>query len=133
MNVVNDGFFPLSSGKLSMDTDRRRLCASSRRRVPAPMALTGAERMARLRERQRAGEEPVRFRRPKDRRSRPQQWKEAVDTLMDCLDAWQNWRDNLPAGVADSAVAERLDTILELRDLVEQLEAAELPRGFGRD
>jgi hypothetical protein len=52
---------------------------------------------------------------------------------MDCLDAWQNWRDNLPAGVADSAVAERLDTILELRDLVEQLEAAELPRGFGRD
>ena len=89
--------------------------------------------MARLRERQRAGEKLVRCRRPKDRRSRPQQWKEAVDTLMDCLDAWQNWRDNLPAGVADSAVAERLDTILELRDLVEQLEAAELPRGFGRD
>ena len=89
--------------------------------------------MARLRERQRAGEKLVRFRRPKDRRSRPQQWKEAIDTLMDCLDAWQNWRDNLPAGVADSAVAERLDTILELRDLVEQLEAAELPRGFGRD
>jgi hypothetical protein len=97
------------------------------------MALTGAERMARLRERQRAGEKPVRFRRPKDRRSRPQQWQEAVETLLDCLDAYQDWRDNLPAGVADSAVAERLDTILELRDLVEQLEAAELPRGFGRD
>jgi hypothetical protein len=30
-------------------------------------------------------------------------------------------------------MAERLDTVLELRDLVEQLEAAELPRGFGRD
>jgi hypothetical protein len=97
------------------------------------MALTGAERMARLRERQRAGEKPARFRRPKDRRSRPQQWQEAVNTLLDCLDAWQNWRDNLPAGLADSAVAERLDIILELRDLVEQLEAAELPRGFGRD
>jgi hypothetical protein len=97
------------------------------------MALTGAERMARLRERQRAGEKPVRFRRPKDRRSRPQQWQEAVSTLLDCLDAYQGWRDNLPAGVADSAVAERLDTILELRDLVEQLKAAELPRGFGRD
>jgi hypothetical protein len=89
--------------------------------------------MARLRERQRAGEKPVRFRRPKDRRSRSQQWKEAVGTLLDCLDACQDWRDNLPAGVADSAIAERLDTILELRDLVEQLEAAELPRGFGRD
>jgi hypothetical protein len=35
--------------------------------------------------------------------------------------------------VADSAIAERLDTVLELRDLVEQLEAVELPRGFGRD
>jgi hypothetical protein len=97
------------------------------------MALTGAERMARLRERQRAGEKPVRFRRPKDRRSRPQQWQEAVGTLLDCLDAYQNWRDNLPVGVADSAIAERLDTVLELRDLVEQLEVVVLPRGFGRD
>lgn len=78
------------------------------------MALTGAERMARLRERQRAGEKSVRFRRPKDRRSRPQQWQDAIDTLLDCLDAYQDWRDNLPAGLADSAVAERLETILEL-------------------
>jgi hypothetical protein len=29
--------------------------------------------------------------------------------------------------------AERIDEALELRELVEQLEAAELPRGFGRD
>jgi hypothetical protein len=55
------------------------------------MALTGAERMARLRERQRAGEKPVR----KDRRSRPQQWQEAVRTLLDCLEAYQDWQDNL--------------------------------------
>lgn len=75
----------------------------------------------------------MRFRRPKDRRSRPQQWQEAAGTLLDCLDAYQEWRDHLPAGVADSAVAEQLDTALELRDLVEQLKAAELPRGFGRD
>ena len=97
------------------------------------MALTGAERMARLRVRQRAGEKPVRFRRPKDRRSRPQQWQDAVAVLLDCLDAYQDWRDNLPAGVADSTIAERLDAVLELRELVEQLVAAELPRGFGRD
>ena len=89
--------------------------------------------MARLRQRQRVGERPVRFRRPKDRRSRPQQWQEAVATLLDCLEAYQAWRDNLPAGVADSAIAERLDTVLELRELVEQLEAADLPRGFGQD
>ena len=68
------------------------------------MALTGAERMARLRERQRAGEKPVHFRRPKDRRSRPQQWQAAVGSLLDCLDAYQNWRDNLSAGVADRAL-----------------------------
>ena len=97
------------------------------------MALTGAQRMARLRARQRAGEKPVRFRRPKDRRSRPQQWQDAVTVLLDCLDAYQDWRDNLPAGVADSTIAERLDAVLELRELVEQLEAVELPRGFGRD
>lgn len=89
--------------------------------------------MARLRERQGAGEKPVRFRRPKDRRSRPQKWQEAVAALLDCLDAYQDWRDKLPAGVADSGIAERLDTVLEMRDLVEQLEAVELPRGFGRD
>jgi hypothetical protein len=56
-----------------------------------------------------------------------------LGTLLDRLDAYQDWRDKLPAGMADSAIAERLDTVLELRDLVEQLEAAELPRGFGRD
>jgi hypothetical protein len=63
------------------------------------MALTGAERMARLRERQSAGKKPVRYRRPKDRRGRPEQWKDAVATLLDCLDAYQVWRDNLPAGL----------------------------------
>ena len=61
------------------------------------MALTGAERMARLRVRQRAGEKPVRFRRPKDRRSRPQQWQDAVAVLLDCLDAYQDW--SIPAYV----------------------------------
>jgi NAD(P)H-dependent flavin oxidoreductase YrpB (nitropropane dioxygenase family) len=97
------------------------------------MALTGAERMARLRERRQAGELPARYRRPKDRRSRPQQWHDATSTLLDCLDAYQVWRDNLPVGLVDSAIAERLDAVLDLRELVEQLEAAELPRGFGGD
>jgi hypothetical protein len=35
--------------------------------------------------------------------------------------------------MADSAITDRLDAVLELRDLVEQLDAAELPKGFGRD
>jgi hypothetical protein len=39
-----------------------------------------------------------------------------------CLPGWRT-----------STIAEGLDVVLELRDLVEQLEVAELPRGFGRD
>lgn len=123
----------VASAKDRKGTRSRPHYASSRDGGFAAMALTGAQRMARLRDRQRVGERPARYRRPKDRRSRPQQWQDAVDTLLDCLDAYRVWRDNLPPGVADSAMAERLDAVLELRDLVEQLEAAELPRGFGRD
>jgi hypothetical protein len=56
-----------------------------------------------------------------------------VDTLLGILDGYQDWRDNMPAGLADSATAQRIDDVLALRDLVEQLQAAELPKGFGRD
>jgi hypothetical protein len=101
-------------------------------------ALTSAERMRRLREKRKAeaADKPpvvIRYRRPKDRRSRPDQWADAIDTLTDCLDRYQEWRDNLPASLADSALAERLDAMLEWRDLVDQLSLADLPRGFGRD
>ena len=37
------------------------------------------------------------------------------------------------ASLVDSALADRLDAVLELRELVEQLDAVELPKGFGRD
>ena len=40
------------------------------------------------------------------------------------LDRYQEWRDNLPASLADSALAERLDAMLEWRDLVDQLSLA---------
>jgi hypothetical protein len=35
--------------------------------------------------------------------------------------------------LADSGLADRLDELLQLRVLVDQLDAAELPRGFRRD
>jgi hypothetical protein len=75
----------------------------------------------------------VRYRRPADRRSRPQQWADAVQTLADLLDRFQEWRDNLPSGLADSPTAAALDAVLELRGYVEELQAVELPKGFGRD
>jgi len=96
------------------------------------MALSDAQRAARYRAKRKEGVRPVQYRRPADRRSRPQKWADAVKTLSDLLDDYEAWRDNLPESLAESATAERIDE-LELRDLVEQLEAAELPRGFGRD
>jgi hypothetical protein len=97
------------------------------------MALSDAERAARYRARRNAGEKPVRYRRPADRRSKPQQWDDAVSMLLDLLDGYQDWKDNLPPGLAESATADRLDEVLALRDLVEQLQGVELPKGFGRD
>jgi hypothetical protein len=56
-----------------------------------------------------------------------------VQTLADLLGRFQEWRDNLPASLANSATAEALDAVLELRGYVEELQAVELPKGFGRD
>jgi hypothetical protein len=68
-----------------------------------------------------------------NRRSRPEQWADAVQTLADMLDQFQEWRDKLPSNLANSATAEALDAVLELRGHVEDLQAVELPKGFGRD
>ena len=59
--------------------------------------------------------------------------RDAVGTMLDILDDYQDWRDRLPPGLADSPTADRLDEVLALRDLVEQLQGVELPKGFGRD
>jgi hypothetical protein len=74
----------------------------------------------------------VRYRRPADRRTKPQRWTDAVETLLDVLDRYRAWRNNLPAELADSALAEQLDAVLELRERVKQLEAAVLPKDLGQ-
>jgi hypothetical protein len=104
-------------------------------------ATTPAERSAAYRARRKAtaadvpAEPPViiRYRRPADRRSRPEQWADAVQTLADLLDRCQEWRDKLPSSLTNGATAEALDAVLELRGHVEDLQAVELPKGFGRD
>jgi hypothetical protein len=104
-------------------------------------AATPAERSAAYRARRKAtvADAPanspvvVRYRRPADRRSRPEQWADAVQTLADLLDRLQVWRDKMPSSLANSATAEALDAVLELRGQVEDLQAAEVPKGFGRD
>ena len=95
------------------------------------MALTNAERQARYRERRKAGESRLRYRQPSDRRSRPQQWDDAVQTLLDLQDQYRAWRDALPESLAGSATGELLEQVCDLDLSV--LEAVEPPRGFGRD
>ncbi len=104
-------------------------------------AATPAERSAAYRARRKANaaDAPtkppvvVRYRRPADRRSRPERWADAVQTLADMLDQFQVWRDKLPSSLEASPTAEVLDAVLELRGHVEDLQAIELPKGFGRD
>ncbi len=95
-------------------------------------AMTAAERQARFREAHAGGATPkIRYRRPNDRRSRPQRWRDAVTELLTLQEEYRTWLDALPDNLADSAVAEALRAITEI-DLAE-LESIEPPRGFGRD
>jgi hypothetical protein len=93
--------------------------------------MTGAERQARYRASRADGAPIVRLRRPADRRSRIQRWRDAVSTLTTLQAEYAGWLDALPDNQRDSATAEALQTIVEL-DLSE-LRTIEPPRGFGRD
>jgi hypothetical protein len=96
-------------------------------------ALSGAERQARYRARQQAQQATpvIRYRRPADRRTRPQRWREAVAELMALQAEYAAWADAMPDGLRDTATAEALQAIIEL-DL-EALADIEPPRGYGRD
>jgi hypothetical protein len=103
-------------------------------RGPKPQgerAMTGAERQARFRQAHAGGSPKVRYRRPGDRRSRPQRWRDAVAELAALQAEYQDWLDALPPNLEGSAMAEALRSICDL-DLSD-LESVEPPRGFGRD
>lgn len=95
-------------------------------------ALTPAERQARYRAAQAsaAPAEKVRYRKPADRRSRPQRWCDAVAELVELQADYQQWLDSLPESLADSATADALRAVCDL-----DLSGLEVdpPRGFGRD
>ena len=103
------------------------------RKPVGEQALSNAERQARHRARHAA--EPVtvvtRTRRPTDRRSRPQRWRDAVNELLALQAGYAEWLTTLPEGLSDSRTAAALEAIvdLDLSDLV----ACEPPRGYGRD
>jgi hypothetical protein len=93
--------------------------------------MTHAERQARYRARQADGGQTLRYRKPVDRRSRVQRWRDAVSELQELQHEYQAWLDALPQNMQDSATAEALRAICDL-DLSE-LEGIVPPRGFGRD
>ena len=95
------------------------------------MALTNAARQRRYRARRKAEARQVHYRKPRDRRSRPQRWQDAVRTLRDLQDEYQAWLDNLPDPLRESALGAKLEAICEL-DLAD-LESIEPPLGYGRD
>jgi hypothetical protein len=100
------------------------------RKPSGDCTLTGAERQARYRARH-PGAAIIRYRRPVDRRSRPQRWHEAVAELVALQADYAHWLDALPDATRDGATAEALQAIVDL-DL-DDIIAAQPPRGFGRD
>ena len=100
------------------------------RKPQGDRALTGAERQARYRARH-AGMPIVRYRRPADRRSRPQRWHDAVAELVALQAEYRDWFEALPEATRDGATGDALQAILDL-DL-DEIAAIEPPRGFGRD
>ena len=95
------------------------------------LPLTVAERQARRRTklRQQSGSRataPVRRLSP-----RPRRWAAAVATLTALQDEYRAWLDNLPDNLEGSRLADKLQAIAEL-DL-EELQAIDPPRGYGRD
>jgi len=100
------------------------------------MALTNAERQRRYRERRAAKQPVIRYRRPQDRTSRPSQWANAIQTLRDLHAEYVEWFDRMPESLRDGALGEKLAAVAEL-DLaaatLDELDALDLPLGFGRD
>jgi hypothetical protein len=95
--------------------------------------LSNAERQARWRARQKE-EQPsviVRARRPMDRRSRIQRWRDATGELLDIQTDCAAWLDAVPESLRGTTTAEALQAIVDL-DL-DALAAIEPPRGYGRD
>jgi hypothetical protein len=95
----------------------------------APM--TAAERQARHRAKLRQQSHAMPRSMPRRVLPRPRRWAAAVAALVDLQDEYRAWLDNLPANLEGSRLAEKLQAIVEL-DL-EELQAIDPPRGYGRD
>ncbi len=103
------------------------------RKPEGEQALSNAERQARHRARQHAQKPTavIRYRRPADRRNRPQRWHDAVAELLTLQTEYSEWLTSLPDSLHDTPTAEALEAIANL-DL-DALSEIDPPRGYGRD
>jgi hypothetical protein len=62
---------------------------------------------------------------------RPDRWATAVAVLVELQEEYRAWFDNLPVNLEGSRLADKLQAIADL-DL-EELQAIDPPRGYGRD
>lgn len=87
--------------------------------------------------------------------SRPKRWNKAIlaarhalsdvesalEDLRELQGEYEEWRDNIPEGLEESPVVEKLDAVVEIdlemdswmEDTLDELENVDLPLGFGRD
>ena len=93
--------------------------------------MTNAERQARHRAARAAALPVIHYRRAADRRSRAQRWRDAVAVLLVLQAEYRAWLQVLPESLQEGATAQALQAIDDL-DL-DELQAIEPPRGFGRD
>lgn len=97
-------------------------------------------------------------------KSRPKRWQRAVDTAQEIIDRieddhsglrdamseladlkseYEDWRGNLPENLENSALASKLDAVIEMdfevddfediKTEIEDAAGADLPLGYGRD
>jgi hypothetical protein len=93
--------------------------------------MTNAERQARYRAARAVARPVIHYRKAADRRSRVRRWHDAIAVLLTLQAEYRVWLQALPESLQDGATAEALQAIDEL-DL-DELQAIEPPRGFGRD
>ena len=108
----------------------------SRGRKPeGPQAMSGAERQARYRARQRGSLSQItlgpKTARAECRRSRHQRWRAAVAELLALQTEYAAWLDALPEATRDGATGEALQAIADLD--FDDIAGTDPPRGFGRD
>jgi hypothetical protein len=98
------------------------------------IAMTGAERQARYRQRLAATQiqpQPPTPASPPGRRGRQQRWDAAIATLRTVQAECAEWLEAMPEQLHDTPTGQALQAVVEL-DL-DEIASVYLPKGYGRD